>query len=102
MSKKIAVYGSYEAKVPVKQRYWKRRVDGIMQRYWKTKHGSFKTVEGKGRYEFHGQGRELYRAVVQAHRTVPKGYVDVSAEQFLKEPEKYGVEGRWIDRDIES
>jgi hypothetical protein len=29
MMKKIAVYGSYEAKVPVRQRYWKLRKDGI-------------------------------------------------------------------------
>ena len=35
MVKKIAVYGSYEAKIPVKQRYWKKRIDGIRQRYWK-------------------------------------------------------------------
>jgi len=33
MTKKIAVYGSYEAKVHVKQRYWKKRKDGIKQRY---------------------------------------------------------------------
>lgn len=33
MVKKIAVYGSYKAKVPVWQRYWKLRKDGIRQRY---------------------------------------------------------------------
>jgi hypothetical protein len=102
LSKKIAVYGSYVARIPVKQRYWIRRIDGIKQRYWKIKHGSFKKVEGNGRYEFHGQGKDMYKAVVKAYRTVPKGYVDVPAEMFIEHPERYGVEGEWIDRDIES
>src|SRR4030042_976561 len=97
MVKKIAVYGSYEAKVPSKQRYWIRRRDGIRQRYWKRT-GRTKTVEGQGRYEFHGKGRDLYKAVIEAQHIMPKGFVDVSAEDFLKRPEKYGFEGEWIDR----
>lgn len=101
MVKKIAVYGSYEAKVPSKQRYWIRRRDGIRQRYWKRTRRE-KLVESKGRYEFHGKGRDLYKAVIQALRIVPKGFVDVSAEEFLKHPEKYGFEGSWIDREVES
>lgn len=101
MSKKVAVYGSFKAKVPVRQRYWKRRKDGIRQRYWrKTKR--LKSVEMSGRYEFHGKGRDLYRAVVKAHEFMPKGYVSVSAEKFLEEPEDYGFEGEWIERDVES
>jgi len=99
--KKIAVYGSYEAKVPVRQRYWKRRVDGVKQRYWK-KTTRMKKVEMKGRYEFHGKGRDLYRAVVKAHQLMPRRFVDVSAERFLKHPERYGIEGSWIDREVES
>ena len=102
MVKKIAVYGHYEAKVPVKQRYWKKRRDGIKQRYWKIKHRSFKKMTMKGRYEFHGKGRDLYKAVVKAHQVLPKGYVDISAERFLKHPEKYGFEGSWIDAEVES
>ena len=101
MTKRIAVYGSYIARVPVRQRYWKRRVDGILQRYWK-KTTRMKTVEGRGRYEFHGKGRDLYRAVVKAHRIVPRRFVDVRADKFLKHPEKYGQEGYWIDREVES
>lgn len=101
MVKKIAVYGSYEAKVPSKQRYWIRRKDGIHQRYWKRT-ARTKTVEMKGRYEFQGKGRDLYKAVVKAHTMMPKGFVDVSAEEFLKHPEKYSFEGEWIDREIES
>lgn len=99
--KKIAVYGSYKVKVPVKQRYWKKRKDGIRQRYWiKTKR--MKTVEMSGRYEFYGKGKDLYKAVVKAHQFMPKGFVDVSAEKFLKYPERYGSEGEWIEREIES
>ena len=101
MTKKIAVYGTYEAKVPVKQRYWKRRKDGIKQRYWK-KTKRMKKAEMSGRYEFHGKGRDLYKAVVKAHKLMPRGFVDVSAEKFLKHPERYGVEGYWIDKEVES
>jgi len=99
--KKIAIYGSYEAKVPSKQRYWIKRRDGIRQRYWKLTSRK-KIVESKGRYEFHGKGKDVYRAVVKAHQIVPKGYVDVSAEDFLQNPEKYGSEGFWIEKDVVS
>ncbi|MCW3976827.1 MAG: hypothetical protein NWE77_02720 [Candidatus Bathyarchaeota archaeon] len=101
MSKRIAVYGSYEARVPVSQRYWKRRTDGIKQRYWK-KTTRTKKVEMSGRYEFHGKGKDLYRAVVTAHRLVPKGFVDVSAEEFLKDPYYYGFEGEWVEKEVRS
>jgi hypothetical protein len=101
MAKKIAVYGSFKAKAPVKQRYWIKRRDGIRQRYWKLT-GRKKNVEMKGRYEFHGKGKELYEAVVKAHQIVPRGFVDVSADEFLKHPEKYGSEGSWIEREVES
>jgi len=99
--KKIAVYGYYEIKVPVKQRYWILRKDGVRQRYWKTTRQTRKVVQS-GRYEFHGKGRDLYKAVVKAHRIVPKRFVDVEADKFLKNPEKYGFEGSWIDKEVES
>ena len=101
MAKKVAVYGNYEVKVPAKQRYWIRRRDGVKQRYWK-KTKLLKKATMSGRYEFSGKGKDLYKAVVKAHSIVPKGFVDVSAERFLKDPEKYGFEGLWIDREIES
>lgn len=101
MVKKIAVYGSFKAKAPLKQRYWIRRSDGIRQRYWKRTTRT-KTVEMKGRYEFHGKGKDLYNAVRKAHDLMPKGFINVSAEKFLKNPERYGSEGSWIDREIES
>jgi hypothetical protein len=99
--KKIAVYGSYRAKVPVRQRYWKKRKDGFRQRYWKQTKRK-KTVEASGRYEFHGAGKDLYKAVVKAHRIVPKGFVTVSAEKFVDQPEEYGLVGEWIEKEIES
>lgn len=101
MTKKIAIYGSYEAMVPAKQRYWIKRKDGVKQRYWKNTK-QLKKVTGSGRYEFHGKGKDLYKAVAKAHQIMPKGYVDVSAEHFLENPEKYGFEGEWIDREVES
>ena len=102
MTKKIGVYGSYVTKMPVKQRYWKRRRDGIRQRYWK-KTKRMRKVAVSGRYEFHGKGRDLYKAIVTAHRLMPKDrFVDVSAREFLEHPERYGQEGSWIDREVES
>ena len=101
MVKKIAVYGSYVAKIPVRQRYWKKRKDGVRQRYWKQTKRK-KTVEDSGRYEFHGTGKDLYKAVVKAHQIMPKGFIDVSAEKFLRNPGKYSFEGEWIDREVES
>ena len=101
MVKKIAVYGTFVSYENVRQRYWHRRVDGVRQRYWhKTKR--MKKVQKTGRYEFHGRGRDLYRSVVEAHRTMPEGFVDVSAEEFLEHPEEYGSRGYWIKRDVES
>ena len=87
--------------MPVRQRYWKKRKDGISQRYWK-KTKNTKVVVSDGRYEFYGRGRDLYRAVILAHRYMPKGFVTVSASKFVGDPEKYGFEGRWIEREIDS
>ncbi len=101
MVKKIAVYGSYETSEPVKQRYWKKRSDGVKQRYWK-KTTRTKTVVEKGRYEFSGTGKELYKAVAQSMKIVSKGYVDIPARDFIENPRKYGVEGNWVVSDIDS
>jgi len=101
MVKKIAVYGSYETTVPVRQRYWVRRKDGILQRYWK-KTRRLKKVEASGRYEFFGKGKDLYKAVIKAHQFMPKGFVTVSAERFLRNPGRYGFEGEWVEREVES
>jgi hypothetical protein len=57
---------------------------------------------GYGRYEFYGKGRDLYKAIVISLNIVPKGFVDVSAERFLRDPMRYGYEGKWIDREVES
>ena len=104
MAKKIAVYGVYKAKVPVRQRYkkWVYHRKGpkagqkwYKKRVWK-KTKRMKKVEFKGRYEFHGKGRDLFKAVRKAHRYMPKGFIDVPAEKFIEQPEKYGVEGEWI------
>jgi hypothetical protein len=111
MVKKIAVYGSYEAKVPVHQRYWKwiyHRTGAkagqkwYKRRVWKKPKGRYKKAMLKGRYEFHGRGRDLYKAVILAHQYMPKGYIDVPAEKFLRSPETYGSEGEWIDFEVES
>jgi hypothetical protein len=100
MSKRIAMYGSFVAKKPVFQRYWKMRTDGVKQRYWIKTTRYKNVVLSSGRYEFHGKGRDLVKAVIQAQKIMPNGYVDVSATQFLANPEKYGTRGFWIDREV--
>ena len=101
MVKGIAVYGAYVAYESVRQRYWIRRKDGVLQRYWK-KTSRMKKVERTGRYEFHGPGRDLYRAVIEAKRRVPQGHVEVSAEEFLMSPEEYSQEGFWVESKVVS
>ena len=57
------------------------------------------------RFEFSGSGRDLYRAIRAAHRVVPSNrqrFVTVSAREFLRAPYRYGVEGVWVDKEIES
>jgi hypothetical protein len=55
------------------------------------------------RYDFHGTGRDLYRAIMLAHEIVPKRrFVRVSAIAFLANPYRYGERGYWIDREVES
>jgi hypothetical protein len=101
MVKKIAVYGAHEVLEPVRQRYWHVRKDGIRQRYW-HKTTRMKKVVKKGRYEFHGSGKELYKAVIESQKIMPKGYIDISAKEFLDNPQKYGQEGTWIELEVES
>ena len=101
MGKKTAIYGRFEAKVPVRQRFWKTRKDGVKQRYWK-KTKRLKKVVDEGRYEFRGKGKDLYKAIITAHHFMPKGFVDVSALKFLEHPEDYGFRGEWIEKTIES
>jgi len=101
MVRRIAVYGTYHAKVPVRQRFWKSRRDGAKQRYWKKTTRTKKALMS-GRYEFSGSGKALYKAVVKALHIVPRGFVQVSAEDFLRNPLKYGFEGVWIEREVES
>jgi hypothetical protein len=85
----------------MKQRSWIKRRDGVWQRYWYKTRVKV-TVEGSGRYEFYGKGRDLSRAVRLAQHYMPKGYVEVEARDFIENPEMYGVEGEWIWREVES
>jgi len=102
-ARRVAVYGDYVPLVHVRQRYRIRRRDGHIQRYWKkTKRMMQKGPVKSGRYEFYGRGKTLYKAIRLAHRVMPEGFVGVSAEEFLRNPYKYGVAGFWIDREVES
>ncbi|MFC1803286.1 hypothetical protein ACFL0D_04915 [Thermoproteota archaeon] len=106
--KGIAVYGMYITYDPVRQRYWKWAYHRTgpkagekwyKRRVWKTTK-RLKKVERKGRYEFEGPGRDLYRSVMEAIRAPPREYVEVSTEDFLEHPERYSSDGYWIRRPI--
>jgi hypothetical protein len=98
----VSVYGTYIAESPLYAPVQITRRDGVKQTYWKRTRLTEPAAES-GRYDFHGQGRQLYRAIMLAHKYVPrKRFVDVSAEEFIKNPLKYGMEGRWIDREVDS
>ncbi|MEM3673430.1 MAG: hypothetical protein QW468_04315 [Candidatus Bathyarchaeia archaeon] len=103
-TKKIAVYGQGRIKVPVKQRYWIKRKDGIKQRYWKkTRKVKWVDVDNV-RFEFYGTGKEIYKAVRRALKPedprIPKGFVSVSATKFLENVDKYSFEGEWIEKEV--
>lgn len=101
MVKKVAMYGVYNIRVPVRQRVWMKRKDGVRQRYWKTTR-RLKTVRGTGRYEFYGKPKELALAIRKAYRFLPRKFVTVSAMKFVRHPEKYGFEGKWLERTVDS
>jgi hypothetical protein len=59
------------------------------------------------RFEFYGSGRDLFRAVIQAHRGfVPRyewAFVKCFARDFLNRPSIYGERGIWVARpEVES
>ena len=101
--KGIAEYGSFITYENVRQRYWIKRSDGILQRYWK-KTSRLKKVVRSSRFEFTGSGKDLYRAIIETKvkGRVPRGYIEVPADEFLLNPEEYSTEGEWIDIRIES
>ena len=101
--KGIAEYGSFITYEPVRQRYWIKRKDGILQRYWK-KTTRMKKVVRSGRFEFTGSGKDLYRAIIETKvkGRVPRGYIEVPADDFLSNPDEYSTFGEWIDIRVES
>ena len=104
--KAISVYGAFEAYEPVYQRYWKwvyHRTGAeagekwYKRRVWKKTTRMKKVIRTDGRYEFTGQGKDLYKAVIEARKRVPFDYVEVEAKEFLGHPERYGEPGEWVE-----
>jgi hypothetical protein len=120
----VHVYGEFQTKERVRQRYYKkirkrvlkRRKDGVKQHYWINVRQRFwkvtkrtKKVVREGRFNFSGKGRDLWEAVRAAKHHVPKGkrgakrvYIDAPAKEFLENPDKFSEEGDWIWWKIES
>jgi len=112
--KELATYGTFMVyrEVTHRQRYWKwiyHRTGPLAgerwykRRVWKTVTRR-RAVRGKGRYELHGTGRELMRAIIDIKYVprVPRGYIRVSARDFLDNEDEYSEEGYWIRLEIES
>jgi hypothetical protein len=111
-TKEIAVYGAYKREIPPhRESHWKTiheykrgkiQVKEHKRRVWYgSKKPRLSATPEKGRYEFHSNNnRALYRAMVNAHAYMPKGYVRVDAEDFNEHPENYGVKGEWINRKV--
>lgn len=95
------MYGHFVRYEKEKELRWVTRVDGIRQRY-RYNTGKIVAKEGRGRYEFFGTGKDLLKAVHTALRIVPNGFVTVSAREFIANPRKYGVPGRWITKNVDS
>jgi len=102
----IAIYGTsrYRKKVKVtyKTRVWKRRSDGIKQRYRKTVTRRIsKNVKGGKRFTIYGDAKDVSEATRLVHegQWIPKKmYTDrVSAKGFLSNPKLYARKGVWQD-----
>jgi hypothetical protein len=68
-------------------------------------YGTCVTRQGvdRRRYEFTGSGKDLQRAVILALRVVPRSrFVNAPARLFLMNPSRFGREGYWIDREVDS
>lgn len=100
----VAFYGTtrYKKKVTVtyKQRYWKKRSDGIKQRYHKkVTVKRFKYVKGGQRLTVYGSPEQIKQSKKLMEDWIPKKqYVDrVPARLFLKHPERFARKGKWVD-----
>jgi len=107
MTHAVAFYGTtrYKTKVLVsyKQRYVKRRKDGVKQRYWlKVARSTSKFVKGGERLTVFGSAEDvaLVKNKIDRESWIPKKrYVDrVRATLFLAEPERFARKGEWVER----
>jgi len=103
----VAFYGTtrYKTKVLVsyKQRYVKRRKDGVKQRYWlKVARSTSKFVKGGERLTVFGSAEDvaLVKNKIDREQWIPKKKFQdrVPASEFLKHPERYARKGVWVER----
>jgi hypothetical protein len=111
-TKEIAVYGAYKREIsPHRESHWrtiheyKRGKSTVKEHKRRVWHGHKKPrlseIPERGRYEFSSNNNvALYKATVKAHEYMPRGYVRVDAEDFVYNPERYGVKGEWINRKV--
>lgn len=106
MTTRIAIYGTWEIVgwMKYRQRYWHRKKSGGKQRYWHTVKKPRKFVTSDGRYEFSGSGKELMKAIISAKYDgwAPDGYITTTANEFLRNPEKFSIRGVALDIEVQS
>lgn len=103
----IAIYGTTRYKtlqqISYKQRFWKRRSDGIKQRYQKSVTKSVsKFKKGGERITLYGNVKDIAKAEkkIREEGWIPKKKFQdrVDAKSFLKNPQKYCRKGEWTKR----
>jgi hypothetical protein len=100
----VAFYGTtrYKTKTPTtyKQHYWKKRKDGVKQRYVKKVTAKrVKNAKGGKRLTVYGTPHEIkqVKAKIREGWIPKKQYEDrVSAELFLRNPSRFARRGKWI------
>ena len=96
--RRIAIYGVFVIKNPTRQ-VWVKGRDGRLHK----RTIGFTIEKGRGRFEFYGNSRDLYKAIRLAHNFIPiKQFTIISAHDFVENPAKYAVRGRWIAKQITS
>lgn len=107
MTHAVSVYGKAKREYITKEytckrHYWKRRSDGVRQRYLKKVTVKGHTITGKARetrFTFYGDAKECKDAVQKMRdlSLVPiKQFADrINAYWFLHNPLKYGTKGEW-------
>ena len=90
-------YGTVEYSIqPRRQRYWRRRSDGVRQRYWVGQKSPIKVRESARVDLYSYSTRELREAIKISYDDPPRGRIAVNAGHYIKYHQNYSCNGRWV------